>query len=268
MSIENSLPSISDLINNPLSKYITLVANDCGYDWTAEELIVSYVHPLFLRAHSATCKMNNPGWQEAMWGKFANDYWKAMEVKLFTLESIHAWDVVEREDDMNIINSTWAFKCKQYPNGLIKKFKARFCACGDQQLEGIDFLKTYAPVVQWTTICLMFVLEILLGGLKIMQGNITCAFLHANLEDNEYVYVNMPIGLGQYGKNGKEKCLKLKKTLYRLRKNPRAFWKYITVELKECGLEQSKFDPCLFIGTNVICMVYIDNLIFGQIMYH
>ncbi len=30
MSIEDSLPSISDLINSPLSKYITLAANDCG----------------------------------------------------------------------------------------------------------------------------------------------------------------------------------------------------------------------------------------------
>ena len=25
------------------------------------------------------------------------------------------------------IQSTWAFKCKRYPYGLIKKFKARFC---------------------------------------------------------------------------------------------------------------------------------------------
>jgi len=94
---------------------------------------------------------------------FADDYWKAMEVEIFTLESIDAWEVVDREDDMNVINSTWAFKCKHYPDGLIKKFKARFCARGDQQLEGIDFFETYAPVVQWTTICLMFVLEVLLN---------------------------------------------------------------------------------------------------------
>jgi hypothetical protein len=107
-----------------------------------------------------------------------------MEVEIFTLESIDAWDVVEWEDDMNIINSTWSFKFKLYPNDLIKKFKARFCACGDHQLEGIDFFKTYAPVVQWTTISLMFVSEILLG-LKSMQGNITCAFLHTGLEENK-----------------------------------------------------------------------------------
>jgi hypothetical protein len=99
------------------------------------------------------------------------------------LESIDAWDVVEREDDMNVINSTWAFKCKQYPDGLIKKFKARFCAQGDQQLEGIEFFETYAPVRKWTTVCfcVMFDLKVLLG-LKSLQGDVTCAFQHADLE--------------------------------------------------------------------------------------
>jgi hypothetical protein len=33
-----------------------------------------------------------------------------MEVENFTLESLKAWDVVKWEDDMNVINSTWAFK--------------------------------------------------------------------------------------------------------------------------------------------------------------
>ena len=33
-------------------------------------------------------------------------------------------------------------------------------------------------------------------------------------------------------------------------------------KLKTCGLEQSKFDPCLFIRTKVICVVYVDDLIF------
>jgi hypothetical protein len=215
MSIEDSLPSISDLINSPLSKYITLAANDCGYDWTAEELIVSYVHPLFLQAHSAASKLDNPGWQEANWSKFANDYWKAMELEIFTLESIKAWQVVDWEDEMNVISSTWAFKCKRYPDGLVKKFKARCCACGDQQLEGIDFFETYAPVVQWTMTHLMFILEILFG-LKSKQGDVTCAFLHADLEENETVYVDMPTGFAQYGKNGKKRCLKPKKTLYGL----------------------------------------------------
>ena len=64
---------------------------------------------------------------------------------------------------MNFLRSTWAFKLKRYPDGLIKEFKARFCARGDMQLEGIDFFEMYAPVVQWTTVRLMLVLEVLLG---------------------------------------------------------------------------------------------------------
>lgn len=36
----------------------------------------------------------------------------------------------------------------------------------------------------------------------------------------------------------------------------------MTEKLEKVGLKQSKFDPCLFIGTDVICVVYVDNLIF------
>ena len=39
----------------------------------------------------------------------------------------------EIDDNMNFIDSTWAFKLKQFPDGLINKFKAQLCACGDQQ---------------------------------------------------------------------------------------------------------------------------------------
>ncbi len=53
-----------------------------------------------------------------------------------------------------------------------------------------------------------------------------------------------------------------RKSLHGLHQSPREFWKYIIVKLKECRLEQSKFDPCLFIGPNVICVVYVNNLIF------
>ncbi len=56
----------------------------------------------------------------------------------------------------------------------------------------------------------MFVLEILLG-LKSMQGDITLAFLHTDLEENKTVYVDMPMGFTQYSKTRKKKCLKLKK---------------------------------------------------------
>ncbi len=102
-----------------------------------------------------------------------------MKLENATLEASDAWFMIDCLDH-HVLASTWAFKCKRYPDGLIKKIKARFCARGGQQIEGIDFFETYALVVQWTTIRLMFILEILVG-LKSKQGDITCAFLHADL---------------------------------------------------------------------------------------
>ena len=63
---------------------------------------------------------------------------------------------------MNVLESTWSFNIKRVPSVLNKKFKARFCAQGDQQLEGVDCFETYAPVVQWTTVILMLILEVIL----------------------------------------------------------------------------------------------------------
>ena len=80
-------------------------------------------------------------------GPFRKEYWDAACKEIETLEEMEAWEVVDKTPDMNVIQSIWAFRLKRFPDGMVKKFKARFCARGDQQLEGVDFFETYAPVV-------------------------------------------------------------------------------------------------------------------------
>ncbi len=70
------------------------------------------------------------------------------------------WDYVKQTPDMNVLPSTWAFKLKRYPDGHVKKFKARFSARGDRQKEGIDYFETWAPVVQWSTVRIVMILAI------------------------------------------------------------------------------------------------------------
>ncbi len=88
----------------------------------------------------------------------------------------------------------------------------------------------------------MLILEILLD-LTSKQGDVTAAFLHSKLGEDEKVYVEMPLGFRQ-----KRKVLKLKKTLYGLRQSPRAFWKYLTEAMLAVGMKVSKLDPCLFVS--------------------
>jgi hypothetical protein len=253
---ELEVPSVEALMTCPLSKYIHFAANDCGYKGLRYELIANWVHPLFLKAKSEASKEDNPNWKQAMNGPFKEEYWKAAVKEIETLESMNAWEVVDRPEIGNIIDSIWAFKLKRYPDGMPKKFKARFCARGDQQLEGIDFFETYAPVVQWTTVRLMLILEILLD-LKSKQGDVTAAFLHGELGEDEKVYVKMPLGFRKAGK-----VLKLNKTLYGLRQSPRVFWKYLTNAMLAVGMEVSKLDPCLFIGNRVMAVAFVDDILF------
>ena len=139
---------------------------------------------------------------------------------------------------MNVLQSTWAFKLKCFPDGLVKKVKAPFYAREGQQDEGIDFFKIYPLFVQWTTICLMLILEVI-SELKSNQADITAIFLHASLEEGEILLVETSLGFRKKGK-----VLKLKKTLYGLCQAPCTFWKYLVEKLEACRVSKSKLDPC------------------------
>jgi hypothetical protein len=109
-------------------------------------------------------------------------YWKACEIELDTLtQKRDTWDVVDHEPWMNLLPSTWAFKCKHYPDGSVRKLKSRFCCRGDQQIKGVDFFDTFAPVVNWMMVCLMLILSMILG-LATKQVDYTAVFVQAPID--------------------------------------------------------------------------------------
>ncbi|KAL7484898.1 hypothetical protein ACHAW6_010517, partial [Cyclotella cf. meneghiniana] len=99
---------------------------------------------------------------------------------------------------------------------------------------------------------LILILEFILG-LKSKQGDITAGLVHAEVEEGENIDVEMPHGFKKQGK-----VLKLKKTIF----GPRAFWVYLTERMNFCSIEYSTLNPCLFIGKTVMCICFVDYLIF------
>ena len=103
----------------------------------------------------------------------------------------------------------------------------------------------------------MLILKVLLE-LKSKQGDVTCAFLHSELDqEKEKVYVEMRLGFCQKGK-----VLKLKKTLYGLRQSPRALWQFLTTAMTNFGMTASKSDPCLFASERVVAVAFVDDILF------
>ena len=54
-------------------------------------------------------------------GHFDDDQCKADCKDIENFEVMEAWEVVDITDEMNFIESTWDFKLKRFPDGLIKK---------------------------------------------------------------------------------------------------------------------------------------------------
>ena len=57
----------------PLAIFITLAASYCGYEGTTNELIVNWIHPLFLKDHAEASNEDNPNWDQSMNGPFADE---------------------------------------------------------------------------------------------------------------------------------------------------------------------------------------------------
>jgi hypothetical protein len=115
------------------------------------------LHPCSLSSKAS--QEGNPTYEEAMNGPHRDGFHNAMIKELKTLTDMESWEVVKRVPWSNVLPSIWAFKLKRFPDGSLSKYKSRFCAGGHRQIEGVDFVETFAPVVNWSTVRLLLILS-------------------------------------------------------------------------------------------------------------
>jgi hypothetical protein len=72
-------------------------------------------------------KEDNPTFKEAMAGPDAGGFISAMEAEIVTLIELDIFEIVNRDITMKVLLSgVWALKRKRYPDGSIRKLKARY----------------------------------------------------------------------------------------------------------------------------------------------
>jgi hypothetical protein len=96
-----------------------------------------------------------------------------------------------------------------------------------------------------------------LKGWKLVQCDISAAFIHALLKPGEEIYVHQPRGF----KVKDNHVLKLRCSLYGLHQAPCYFFEYFTEFLIHQGLTPSKYDPCLFLSSTLIAIIYVDDIL-------
>ena len=112
---------------------------------------------------------------------------------------------------------------KMDENGIIIRNKARLVAQGYNQQGGIDYEETFALVARLEAIRMLLAFACHKNFI-LYQMDVKNAFLNGFI--NEEVYVEQPPGFGSF--NFPNHVFKLKKTLYGLKQEPRAWYERLS----------------------------------------
>jgi hypothetical protein len=196
-----------------------------------------------------------PSFAGAMASDDCDGFCKAMDSEIEELVKKLAWDFVPLLEperlQKQIFGTLRAFGRKRYPDGTLRKLKARICCHGDQQIVGLDVFGTYAPVVSWSVVRLALTTSVAMGWAT-AQVDYANVFVQAKLDDP--VYITCP---RQYEVPGH--VLRLNRSLYGLRESPLNWFNTLSEGLQKQGFKQCNHvsEPCLFIKKDVMVVLHL-----------
>jgi len=152
------------------------------------------------------------------------------------------------------IGAGWLFKLKRKADGSIDRYKAQ----GYSQQPGVDYDKTFAPVICLENLCLLLAIAANIG-LEIHQMDVDNAFLNAEL--TKEIYVEQPEGFEDC--DHPDYVCRLQKSLYGLKQAPLEWNRTIDAYLKKHDFKPTQIDPCIYVRTRsnktAFIAVYVDD---------
>lgn len=197
-------------------------------------------------------------YQEAVEGPDADKWVQAVQNELEAHRKNETWTIVPRMPGRNTIDSKWVFKI-QDECGKPSRFKARLCARGFLQREGVDYTETFAPVVRYDSLRVLLAM-VAQKDLELIQFDVKTAFLNGELK--EEIYMEVPEGLVINEDPAKVVC-KLRRSLYGLKQAPRSWSDTFREFLKPFNFKASEADSCIFHGvvsdSDVYLALFVDD---------
>ncbi|MBW0511150.1 hypothetical protein O181_050865 [Austropuccinia psidii MF-1] len=175
--------------------------------------------------------------------KDAEKWQAAIKKELENMNRLKVWEIVDKKPSDHPITSTWVFKFKDDHNHSVTEHKARLCAQGFHQIEGLDHWKTFLPTGKISSLQLL-IPHAARNNYLFHQMDVKSAFLNAPLE--EELTLAIPDGIN---KDKEKKVLRLHKEIYGLKQAPLAWYNHLASWLKKAHFKCSVSDPCVFYRT-------------------
>lgn len=198
--------------------------------------------------------------QEALDSKESDLWREAMQDELDSFNSNNCWTLKRLEKGQKPVKCRWIFKKKKDLKGNVVRYKARLVAKGFTQKYGIDYQETFAPVVRYSTIRMLFAIAAEYD-LDIDQLDVKTAFLNGDLHEN--VLMEQPEGFVVKGKE--DFVYKLNKSIYGLKQAAKCWYDKINETLLKMSFQKSSGEPCVYFrnenGRLTIIALYVDDIL-------
>eukprot|EP00253_Pinus_taeda_P006200 PITA_06200 len=183
----------------------------------------------------------------------------AMEEEYNSLLENQTWDLVPLPSGRKLVRCKWVYRTKRATDGQITSLqKARLVAKGFQQVHGIDYDETFAPVEKMDSIRLTLTIAATQRW-EVHKMDVKNVFLNGDL--SEEIYMEQPHGFIQ---DSSFVC-KLKISLYSLKQALRAWYAKMDSFLLSQNFERCKSDPNVYMlrthDSLLILVLYVDDLL-------
>jgi len=183
-----------------------------------------------------------------------------MDAEYKALMNNKTWTLVPFHGQENIIDSKWIYKTKCKADGTIERRKARLVARGFQQTAGLDYDKTFSPVVKASTVRIILSIVVHLNW-EVRQLDINNVFLNGNLK--ETVFMHQPEGY--IDKTKPHHICRLTKAIYGLKQALRDWYDSLRHTLLTWGFQNTKSDSSLFVlretSHTTFLLIYVHDII-------
>jgi hypothetical protein len=175
-----------------------------------------------------------------------------MEEEYGALINNGTWELIPRPQGSNVVTGKWVFTHKLRVDGTLDRYKAHWVIRGFTQRPRVDYDETFNPVVKPATVCTVLTTAVS-HDWPIQQLDVKNAFLHGTL--SKTVFCCQPTSF--IDPTHPDLVCRLHKSLYGLKKAPRAWYNRFATYLTTLGFIEAKSNTSLFIFRHGSDMVYL-----------